>query len=549
MRFFHRHHDFLVSSHPKDAFLSLIDWCPSHLLLLVHRSQHHMSAAQWARVAEGLRLVLSAAAVQTSERSAVIATVAKHGMEVAANTHKSVVAAGLQRSYVAPLASELNFSIEKVALKSTPSYQPSESTNANGLHSPAPTTTGTVACSIDNSQALLSVSMITGRGKVDFTTEQKIKPINGIDQFKEKKVNDANDGDYVVAEVVDPTDTNNAVDAVVEPTQSQQPTEAYAFDPKEDLPVIRQGTAVPSTQLSRALGFASLGIGLMAGTIAEATSRFIDSRRNQNNDSSQEQTGTSPAVASDANAQRLASSLARLRGAALKLGQMLSIQDETVFSPTLAKALRQVVHQGADSMPPDQLYHQLSTELGKDWKDKFVTFDEHPMAAASIGQVHRASIRHDNSSSDTTNKTVRNVVVKVQYPGVAESIESDLANLNMLVKATGLAPPGLFIDEIIRVGRKEVLVECDYEREMANQVRFRQLVKEDDALREAKFVVPCVIKELTTKRVLTTEFVPGGTIDKVANLSQAERNRIGRAIMTLAMRELFQWRFMQTDPK
>ena len=109
-----------------------------------------MSAAQWARVAEGLRLVLSAAAVQTSERSAVIATVAKHGMEVAANTHKAAVAAGLQRSNVAPLASEVNFSIEKVALKSTPSYQPSESTNANGLHSPSPTTTRTVTCSMDS---------------------------------------------------------------------------------------------------------------------------------------------------------------------------------------------------------------------------------------------------------------------------------------------------------------------------------------------------------------------------------------------------------------
>jgi len=159
------------------------------------------------------------------------------------------------------------------------------------------------------------------------------------------------------------------------------------------------------------------------------------------------------------------------------------------------------------------------------------------MAAASIGQVHRATLKSDG----------REVVVKVQYPGVAESIESDLANLNLLVKATGLAPPGLFIDEIIRVGRKEILLECDYEREMANQNKFRQLIEADESLSQT-FKVPGVIGELTTKRILTTEFAPGGTIDKVANLSQEERNRIGRAIMRLAMKELFEWRFMQTDP-
>lgn len=80
--------------------------------------------------------------------------------------------------------------------------------------------------------------------------------------------------------------------------------------------------------------------------------------------------------------------------------------------------------------------------------------------------------------------------MKVQYPGVANSIESDLSNLQMLVKGTGLAPPGLCIDEVIRVGRQELKVECDYLREMRHQIRFKSLVESDPTLVENKFVAP-----------------------------------------------------------
>jgi aarF domain-containing kinase len=81
-----------------------------------------------------------------------------------------------------------------------------------------------------------------------------------------------------------------------------------------------------------------------------------------------------------------------MRGAALKMGQMLSIQDESLLPPALTKALNQV-RQGADSMPKRQLEKQLKSQLGHDWRDRFHTFDDVPFAAASIGQVHRATIR------------------------------------------------------------------------------------------------------------------------------------------------------------
>mmetsp|Transcript_16051 Transcript_16051/g.35727 ORF Transcript_16051/g.35727 Transcript_16051/m.35727 type:complete len:610 (-) Transcript_16051:63-1892(-) len=315
---------------------------------------------------------------------------------------------------------------------------------------------------------------------------------------------------------------------------------ATTYDPYkhiDDAPTLEEGQPVPSTRVGRAFGFASLGVGLAAGTVAEAASRILGS--NTNNEHSY--------VTSDANADRLASHLCRMRGAALKLGQMLSMQDEAFLAPPLARALARV-RGSADAMPKYQLDSVLMQELGPEWREKLKDFEDLPFAAASIGQVHRGAVEGNHSSRE--NGQLNWVALKVQYPGVAESIDSDLNNLTMLVKATGLAPPGLFIDEVIRVGREELRVECDYVREAENQTRFRKLLLSDDVLSgpECKLSVPRVIPELSTKRVLTTEMAPGGTIDKVSNLDQEERNRIGRAILRLTMKELFVWRFMQTDP-
>jgi aarF domain-containing kinase len=255
--------------------------------------------------------------------------------------------------------------------------------------------------------------------------------------------------------------------------------------------------------------------------------------------SSTDQSPSPSAAMSDANADRLAASLCRMRGAALKMGQMLSIQDESLLPPALARSLRRV-RRGAEAMPQRQLLRQLESQLGRDWRDRFVSFDVLPFAAASIGQVHHAVIGRGDRE--------RHVAVKVQYPGVARSIESDLRNLSTLVTWSGLAPKGLFIENVIRVGTEELKVECDYRREMTNQKRIKQLVEADPVLRANGFVVPDVVEELTTDQVITSELRPGGTIDNVSHLDQEERDRIGRTILYLTMKELFQWRFMQTDP-
>jgi aarF domain-containing kinase len=150
------------------------------------------------------------------------------------------------------------------------------------------------------------------------------------------------------------------------------------------------------------------------------------------------------------NAERLANALCRMRGAALKIGQMLSIQDETVLPPQIQSALERV-RAGADVMPRRQLEKQLVAQLGRDWASQLSSFDWEPRAAASIGQVHAAVLLDG-----------RQVAMKVQYPGVARSIESDVDNLMRLVSLANILPRGLFVESAVKVAKKELALECDY---------------------------------------------------------------------------------------
>ncbi|KAI8849578.1 ABC1 family-domain-containing protein [Chytridium lagenaria] len=182
-----------------------------------------------------------------------------------------------------------------------------------------------------------------------------------------------------------------------------------------------------------------------------------------------------------------------------------------------------------------QLSQVMTRELGSDWRSLFLTFDDMPIAAASIGQVHRATIQTDTG--------VLQVAVKVQYPGVATSIDSDLDYLRALATVGAVLPKGMYLENTIRVARLELGWECDYEREAEAMERFRALVEGLEG-----FHVPKVVKELSTKRVLCMEFVEGVPIGKVVELEQWKRDEIGDKLFHLCLQELFDFRFMQTDP-
>ncbi|XP_062084911.1 protein ABC transporter 1, mitochondrial [Humulus lupulus] len=283
---------------------------------------------------------------------------------------------------------------------------------------------------------------------------------------------------------------------------------------------------VPSTPFSRALGFAGLGAGLAWGTVEESAKRLVYGR----GDSEKDKSALSPFL-SEKNAERLALALCRMRGAALKLGQMLSIQDESLVPAPILAAL-DIVRQGADVMPKNQLSQVLDAELGPQWSSKLKSFDFEPMAAASIGQVHRA-----------VTKDGMDVAMKIQYPGVADSIESDIDNVKLLLDYTNLLPKGLYLERAMKVAKEELSRECDYELEATNQKRFQELISNKQG-----FYVPKVVDDISSKRVLTTELIRGIPIDKVALLSQETRNYVGKKLLELTLIELFVYRFMQTDP-
>lgn len=196
------------------------------------------------------------------------------------------------------------------------------------------------------------------------------------------------------------------------PAEPRRPLPPHGGDAPPRRPPTFHERAVPASPLARVFGFGTLAMGLAAGTVAEGVRRTL---------------GVSDAAAgagvvmSEANAERLASTLCRMRGAALKLGQMLSIADDSVVPPVVQEVLERV-RQSADIMPKHQLHSALSAAFGPDWRDLVAEFDDTPMAAASIGQVHRA-VMHDG----------RVVAMKVQYPGVARSIDSDLDNAKRVV--------------------------------------------------------------------------------------------------------------------
>lgn len=269
-----------------------------------------------------------------------------------------------------------------------------------------------------------------------------------------------------------------------------------------------------------------LGAGLAWGTLQESAKRIAFGTPNSEGNKS----ALSPFL-SEKNAERLALALCRMRGAALKIGQMLSIQDESLVPAPILAAL-EIVRQGADVMPKNQLNQVLNAELGPGWSSKLISFDYEPIAAASIGQVHQAVM-----------KDGMQVAMKIQYPGVADSIDSDIENVKLLLNYTNLIPKGLYLDRAIKVAKEELSRECDYKLEAANQKRFRDLLTGADG-----FYVPIVVDDISSKRVLTTELVHGIPIDKVALLDQETRNYIGKKLLELTLMELFVFRFMQTDP-
>ncbi len=233
------------------------------------------------------------------------------------------------------------------------------------------------------------------------------------------------------------------------------------------------------------------------------------------------------------NARRLAERLSKMRGAVMKVGQLMSMDGKDVLPPEFAHLLAGL-RDSAHTMPLPQLAGVLEEEWGADWPARFKRFSFEPIAAASIGQVHRAET-HDG----------RTLAIKIQYPGVRDSIDSDIANVALLARLPGLMPEGWDPAPILERARQQLHAETDYAAEASHLLAYRQFIGDDPLV-----FVPALHKDLSTPRILTTDFATGVSIDQLAQVAHSQdlRDHIATSLARLALRELFEFRLMQTDP-
>ena len=279
--------------------------------------------------------------------------------------------------------------------------------------------------------------------------------------------------------------------------------------------------AVPSSRLSRIGTFGKLVGGVAGGMAAEGARRLT----------SGEKISTRDLILTPGNVQRLTDRLSHLRGAAMKMGQMISMDSGDFLPKELADILATLRDQ-ANFMPARQLDKVLKEEWGNDWRKQFRWFNPRPIAAASIGQVHKALTRDGQE-----------LAIKVQYPGVAQSIDSDVDNVMTLLKIAGFAPPELEIDKLLAAAKQQLHEEADYEREGAQMGLYREKLADIPG-----FVVPTLHEGLTRERILAMSFEEGVSIEKLGEEADERRDEIMTRLMTLVARELFDFGVMQTDP-
>ena len=279
--------------------------------------------------------------------------------------------------------------------------------------------------------------------------------------------------------------------------------------------------AVPGGRLSRLGQFGRL-VGGVAGSVAASGIRQL---------AQGERPRMRDLLLTPGNAARLADRLSHLRGAAMKLGQMISMDAGDMLPGELTRIMARL-RNDAHHMPPAQLQQVLVREWGTDWRRQFTHFDPRPIAAASIGQVHRAITRDG-----------RELAIKVQYPGVRNSIAADVDNVATLLKISGLLPRELDIAPLLTEAKRQLAQEADYEREGAQLQLFGRLLTDTPEV-----VVPILDRQFTTPQILAMTYLPGVPIESLATASQDIRDSVMRTLMALVLRELFQFGVMQTDP-
>jgi len=290
----------------------------------------------------------------------------------------------------------------------------------------------------------------------------------------------------------------------------------------EESKAARQPTlAVPSGRGSRLMRLGWMATGIAGGMVAEGARQLALGNRPK----------VSDLLLTPANARRIAEQLAKLRGAAMKVGQLISMESGDLLPPALAEILGRL-REDARAMPRAQVRQVLLANWGKDWEKQFKHFSFAPLAAASIGQVHCAQTRDG-----------RDLAIKIQYPGVRDSIASDVDNVAALLRLSGLLPKGMDIKPLLRDAKRQLRDEADYIREGNYLQQYGELLAD-----APQYLLPTRHTDLTTHNVLAMDYVPGAPIETLLQVPQAERDRVMTLLFALLLREVFEFRLVQTDP-
>jgi len=288
-------------------------------------------------------------------------------------------------------------------------------------------------------------------------------------------------------------------------------------EPKSD----SRALPVPSGRLSRLARFGALTSNIAGNMALHGARQMAQGKRPQARD----------LLLTPANARKVADQLAHMRGAAMKVGQLISMDAGDMLPPELAEIMARL-RADAHYMPGGQLKQVLNENWGTGWQKRFDKFQVRPIAAASIGQVHRAHTRDG-----------RDLAIKVQYPGVRRSIDSDVNNVAALLRISGVMPKEMDIAPLLDEAKRQLHEEADYEREGRYLRRFAELLSDTP-----DFVVPRLHEDLTTQNVLAMDYVEGVGIETLIDAPQETRDRVMRLLIGLLFRELFEFRMMQTDP-
>ena len=235
-------------------------------------------------------------------------------------------------------------------------------------------------------------------------------------------------------------------------------------------------------------------------------------------------------------AMKMVEALGSMKGAAMKIGQFASFID-TEFIPeeyrdTYQEQLAKL-RTDAPSMPWERVVEVLEEQYeGEPLDEMFESIEEEAVAAASIGQVHRGVLLDG-----------RKVAIKIQYPGVAEALESDLRNAGVIVRLARVMAPGLDAKAVTKELRERILEELDYEYEAQNQRSFAR------AYRDHPFIyVPDVITRLSRRKVLVTEFVEGVGFDEVKEMDEEARGRFGEILFRGSFGSIYHLQHFNADP-